>query len=69
MFKIYITIFLLFFVNLYADIVQKIEVKGNNRIGDETIKVYGEITVGKNYSAFDIDKILKNLYKTNFLKM
>jgi len=69
MLKIYTTLFfLLISFNLSADIVQKIEVKGNNRIGDETIKVYGEITVGKNYSAFDIDKILKNLYKTNFFE-
>ena len=33
-------------------------------ISTETIKVYGEINIGNNYSAFDLDKILKNLYKT-----
>ena len=30
--------------------------------------VYGEISVGKNYSAFDVDKALKNLYETNFFE-
>jgi len=68
MLKIYTTLFLLISFNLYAEIVQKIEVKGNDRVGEETIKVYGEITAGKDYSAFDIDKILKNLYKTNFFE-
>ena len=68
MLKIYTTLFLLISFNMSADIVKKIEVKGNERVGDETIKVYGEISNGKDYSAFDIDKILKNLYKTNFFE-
>jgi outer membrane protein insertion porin family len=68
MLKFYITLFLLFFLNLSAEIIQKIEVKGNDRISDETIKVYGEVTTGKDYSAFDLNKILKNLYNTNFFE-
>jgi len=68
MFKIYITIFLLFFVNLYAEIVKEVDVKGNNRISLETIKVYGEINIGDDVSAFDVNIILKNLYKTNFFE-
>ena len=68
MFKIYITIYLLLFSNLSADIIQKLDVKGNNRISTETIKVYGDIKIGQDYSAFDIDEILKNLYKTEFFE-
>ena len=68
MLKLYTTLFFLFFLNLSAEIIQKIEVKGNDRISDETIKVYGEITTGKDYSPFDINKILKNLYNTNFFE-
>ena len=68
MLKIYTTIFLLIFFNLSADIVKKIEVNGNKRISDETIKVYGEINIGKDYSVFEIDKILKNLYTTDFFE-
>ena len=30
--------------------------------------MYGEINIGNNYSAFDLDKILKNLYKTDFFE-
>jgi len=68
MLKIYTTLFVLFFFSLSAEIAQKLEVKGNNRISTETIKVYGEITIGKDYSAFEINKILKNLYETDFFE-
>ena len=68
MFKIYITIYLLLFSNLSAEIIQKLDVKGNNRISTETIKVYGDIKIGQDYSAFDIDEILKNLYNTEFFE-
>ena len=41
--KKYIVIFLLFFVtHSYAEKANKIEITGNNRVGKETIKVYGE---------------------------
>ena len=46
-----------------------IEINGNNRISEETIKVYGDIKEGKsNYTKEDLDNILKNLYETNFFK-
>ena len=53
----------------YADFIKGIEINGNERISDETIKVYGGIEEGKsNYSKQDIDNILKNIYDTNFFK-
>ena len=68
MLKIYITFIYLIFFNLSAEVIQKLVVNGNNRISDETIKVYGDITFGKDYSAIDINEILKSLYKTNFFE-
>jgi len=68
MLKIYTALFLLLSFNLSAEIVQKLEVKGAQRFTDETIKVYGEISFGKDYSAFDLNQILKNLYNTNFFE-
>ena len=68
MLKIYTSLFFLFFFNLSAEIIQKLDVVGNNRISSETIKVYGEITIGKDYSSFDVNEILKNLYNTNFFE-
>ena len=68
MFKFYISLFFLIFLNLSAEIIQQVEVKGNNRISDETIKVYGEINLGEEYSSFKLNDVLKNLYKTEFFE-
>jgi len=68
MLKIYITFILLIFSTLSAEVIQKVNVSGNSRISEETIKVYGGITIGEDYSAFDLNKILKNLYDTNFFE-
>lgn len=56
------------FTNLLAEMVQKISVAGNKRISEETIKIYGEIEIGKNYNEADINKVLNNLYKTEFFE-
>ena len=67
--KIFIFI-LLFFVflsgNSYAEVVQKIEIKGNERISKETIIVFGDISVGKDYNTPDINSLIKKLYTTSF---
>tara|TARA_B110001452_G_C15229776_1_gene426054 strand:- start:473 stop:2698 length:2226 start_codon:yes stop_codon:yes gene_type:complete len=68
MFKIYTIILCLICTNLSAEVVQKLSVEGNSRIGKETIKVYGEIALGKDYTALDINKILKRLYETDFFE-
>jgi outer membrane protein insertion porin family len=68
MIKIYITLFYFIFFNLYAEVAQKLEVQGNKRISTETIKVYGDITLGNDYSNLEINKVLKNLYNTNFFE-
>ncbi len=65
--KKYIVIFLLFFsTNSFSEIVNKVNVQGNERISKETILVYGEISVPSNYEKKDLNKIIKNLYSTNF---
>ena len=55
--------------DLKAEIVNKIDIKGNSRVSDETVKVYGNIMdVGSNFTKKDLDQILKDLYLTNFFK-
>ena len=62
-----LTLFLLLFLTpLKGDILKKFEVKGNSRISSETLKVYGEIELNKDYSTNDINEIIKKLYKTKF---
>ena len=54
---------------LRAEIVKKIEIEGNSRISEETIKVYGKIKEpNSNYSKDELDNILKDLYSTNFFE-
>ena len=66
-----ITLILNFFFSiLNAEIIKKIEINGNKRISDETIKVYGEFrdSLGQDLSKSDLDRILKNLYLTDFFE-
>ena len=51
-----------------AEIVKKIDISGNNRVSDETIKIYGDIKINQNYSDQDLNKILNNLFSTNFFE-
>ncbi len=61
--------FLLFFSIANAEIVKEIKIEGNKRVSDETIKVYGDIKpIGSDFSNADLDKILKNLYSTDFFE-
>ena len=68
--KIILTLFLssLFSSFVLAEVVTKIEIAGNKRVSNETIKIYGGIKQGNDYSESDLNKILTNLYSTNFFK-
>ena len=70
MFKkiLFIKIVFFNFTLLRAEIIKNIEVLGNQRVSDETIKVYGEIEVNKNYNESDLNNILQNLNATNFFE-
>ena len=63
-----LSIFLLFFSALKAEVVENIIIEGNKRISDETIKIYGDIEIKKNFTESDINKVLSNLNSTNFFK-
>ena len=60
--------FSLLITDLNAEIVSKISVKGNKRVSLETIKVYGDIEIGKDYSEADLNKVLNKLYETEFFE-
>ena len=63
---IFISIFFLNYATSYAEVVKKFEVTGNKRVSEQTIKVYGEVEIGKNYSEADLNQVLQNIYSTNF---
>ena len=50
----------------YAETVKKLIVNGNDRISDETIIVFSSIKQGDKINNEKLNKILKNLYDTNF---
>ena len=51
-----------------SDIINEIIIDGNKRVSDETIKVYGNFNIKDNITESDVNKIIRNLYSTNFLK-
>ena len=63
-----VLVFFNFFNQLKADIINNIIINNNERISLGTIKTYGKIEIGKDYSEDDLNQILKNLYETKFFK-
>ena len=64
---------LIIFINLlisfntcYAEVIQKIFINGNDRVSDETIKMFSDVSINENISENEINEIIKKLYKTNF---
>ena len=65
--NIFVILFSIFFnVNSYSEIVKKVDVQGNDRISQETIIIFGDIEIGKNYEESDISLLIKKLYETSF---
>jgi len=55
-------------LNAFSDIVENIEINGNERISNDTIKLFSNIEIGDDINKDDINKILKDLYETNFFE-
>ena len=61
----FVLFFFILFVNgnSFSEVVKKVEIKGNVRISQETIIVFGDITIDQNYEANDINLIIKKQMK------
>ena len=67
--KIFLIIVFIFVTSLLkAEIVKEVVIEGNKRVSEETIKLYGGIELNKNISERDLNKIVNNLYETNFFE-
>ncbi|WP_440936851.1 outer membrane protein assembly factor BamA, partial [Candidatus Pelagibacter sp.] len=53
---------------LRAEIIDKINIQGNERISTETIKMFSDVSIGDELSENDLNRILKKLYNTNFFE-
>ena len=54
---------------LKSEIIDKINIEGNNRIPSETIEMFAGVTINDDLLESDLNKILKNLYETNFFDL
>ena len=72
---IYKTILFLIFFSfistpwLRAEVIEKIDIEGNQRISSETIKMFAGVSVSDDLSESDLNEILKKLYNTNFFDL
>ena len=66
MLKIFKFLFFLIFTSLSAEIVNKVEITGNQRVSNETIKMFADISIGDDFDSNDFNETLKNLYDSNF---
>ena len=61
--------FYIFSAPLKADVIKDINIKGNDRISSETIKMFAGVSKNDDLSENDLNKILKDLYNTNFFDL
>ena len=69
-----IILFIIFFTLvlsswLRAEIIDKINITGNERISKETIKMFSGVSIQDDLSESDLNGILKKLYNTNFFDL
>ena len=74
MLKLMVKYFLIFFFIFFkitfvnAEIVKSISVTGNERITDNTIIIFSKINIGDDLKINDLNKVINNLYETDFFK-
>ena len=69
--KIFIKIFVVTFLLMSlvgAETLQKFEISGNKRISDQTIIIFSELKTNEEITKSKLDKVIKNLYQTNFFR-
>ena len=52
-----------------SEIINAINITGNERISDETILMFSSLNLNENLNTDNINDVLNSLYKTNFFKI
>ena len=68
LFKLILLIWLLIPSNAFSAAVNKIDIIGNDRISDDTIKMFISVDIKDEINDAKLNKILKDLYETDFFK-
>ena len=64
-----ICLFFLFFSSFaFSDVLDKIQITGNDRVSDETIKLFISVEVNDEINDVKLNNVLKDLYETDFFK-
>ncbi len=50
----------------FSEIIEKIQITGNQRISDETVLMFSKINKGQNFKSSMLNDLVKNLYDSNF---
>jgi len=66
LFFVYLVFFVFFITKAYSEIVNKVQIEGNERISKETIVIFGDVKIGSDYDAQDVNLLIKKLYDTKF---
>ena len=67
-FLIYLFLITSYYTHANSEIVKQIEISGNQRIPDQTVLMFSDINIGDDISDANLNKILKNIYNSNFFK-
>ena len=67
-YKLIFIILLFLSSKAFSETISKIEINGNDRISDETIKLFISVDVNDEINEIKLNDILKELYDTNFFK-
>ncbi len=63
----YIFLFIIIFITrVNSEVIKEVKIINNDRITKETILVFSDIKIGENYDSNDLNKILRDLYNTDF---
>ena len=64
--KLFFVILIFFSGNAFSNTLNKIEIIGNERISKETIKLFIQVDINEEINDNKLNKILNDLYETNF---
>lgn len=69
-YKIYLTVvfFIIFISQSHAEVVKKIEIIGNDRISNDTIILFSEVSINDEINDLDLNNLIKNLFDTNYFE-
>ena len=68
--KILILIFSILFIplNVNSEIIKKFEIKGNDRVSNQTIVIFSNLKIGDDVNQNNLNNALKEIFSTNYFK-